>query len=105
MAFSTASGQTSTVVSAMATISEGIVAGAVTGGTTRGLYTSLDAGQSWTYDAISDPGGATEAISATSVVYNSGAALFFAAIRYHGFYSSPMERTGLDWLSSPEERR
>ena len=89
MAFSSATGQTSTVVSAMATTSEGLVDGAVTNGTTRGLYTSLDAGQSWAYDAISDPGGATDATSATSVVYNPGAALFFAAIRYHGFYSSP----------------
>ncbi len=89
MAFSSASGQTSTVVSAMATTSEGVVAGEVTSGTTRGLYTSLDAGQSWTYDAISDAGGATDSTSATSVVYNTGAALFFAAIRYHGFYSSP----------------
>ena len=89
IAFSSASGQTGTVVSAMATTSEGIVDGAVTNGTTRGLYTSLDAGQSWTYDAISDPGGATDATSATSVIYNPGAALFFAAIRYHGFYSSP----------------
>ena len=94
MAFSSASGQTSTVVSAMATTSEGLVDGAVTARTTRGLYTSLDAGQSWTYDAISDPGGATDATSATSVVYNSGAALFFAAIRYHGFYSSP---DGMHW--------
>jgi hypothetical protein len=89
MAFSTASGQTSTVVAAMATTSEGLVDGTVSAGTARGLYTSLDAGLSWTYDAISDPGGATDATSATSVVYNSGAALFFAAIRYHGFYSSP----------------
>ena len=89
MAFSSASGQTSTVVAAMATTSEGLVDGAVTAGTTRGLYTSVDAGQSWAYDAISDPGGVTDATSATSVVYNSGAGLFFAAIRYHGFYSSP----------------
>ncbi|MGB8061687.1 MAG: hypothetical protein WCF26_07320 [Candidatus Sulfotelmatobacter sp.] len=86
IAFSSASGQTSTVVSAMATTSEGVIAGTVTAGTARGLYTSLDAGQSWSYDAISDPGGATDA---TAVVYNTGAALFFAAIRYHGFYSSP----------------
>ena len=43
MAFSTASGQTSTVVAAMATTSEGLIVGAVTAGTRRGLYTSLDA--------------------------------------------------------------
>ena len=89
MAFSTAGGQTNTVVAAMATSSEGLIDGAVTANTTRGLYTSLDAGQTWTYDALADPGGATDATSATSVVYNASAGLFFAAVRYHGFYSSP----------------
>jgi hypothetical protein len=94
MAFSLASGQMSTVVSAMATSSEGIVDGAVTSNTSRGLYTSLDAGQTWTYDALTDPGGPTDATSATSVIYNATAGLFFAAIRYHGFYSSP---DGVNW--------
>jgi len=94
MAFSTASGQTSTVVAAMAASSEGQVDGAVTASTARGLYTSLDAGQTWNYDALVDPGGATDATSATSVVYNAGAGMFFAAVRYHGFYSSP---DGVNW--------
>ena len=94
MAFSTASGQTNTVVAAMATSSEGIVDGGVTSGTTPGLYTSLDAGQTWTYNAPVDPGGATDATSATSVVYNTSAGQFFAAVRYHGFYSSP---DGTNW--------
>jgi hypothetical protein len=94
MAFSTASGQTNTVVAAMATTSEGMIDGAVTAGTTRGLYTSLDAGQTWNYNALVDPGGATDATSATSVVYNAGAGLFFAAVRYHGIYSSP---DGVNW--------
>jgi len=94
MAFSTASGQTNTVVSAMATTSEGLVDGAVTANTMRGLYTSLDDGASWTYDPLVDPGGATDATSATSVVYNASAGQFFAAIRYHGFYSSP---DGVTW--------
>ena len=93
MAFSTI--QRNTVVSAMATTSEGLTDGAVTGSTTRGLYTSLDSGQTWTYDALTDPGGiATDATSATSVVYNTSAAQFFAAVRYHGFYSSP---DGVTW--------
>ncbi len=104
MAFSTASGQRSTVVAAMATTTEGVIDGAVTAGTTRGLYTSLDAGQSWTYNALVDPGGVTDATSATSVVYdasaNSGAGLFFAAIRYHGFYSSP---DGVNWTRLPTQ--
>ena len=94
IAFNSASGQTSAVVAAMATTSEGMVDGAVTANTSRGLYTSRDAGQTWTYDALIDPGGATDATSATSVVYNPGAALFFAAVRYHGFYSSP---DGVTW--------
>jgi hypothetical protein len=94
MAFSSATGQINTVVAAMATSSEGVVAGAVTSNTTPGLYTSLDAGQTWNYDALTDPGGATDATSATSVVYNASAGLFFAAVRYHGFYSSP---DGVNW--------
>lgn len=94
MAFSTASGQTSTAVAAMAISSEGIVSGAVSADTMPGLYTSADTGQTWNYDAISDPGGAIDAQSATSVVYNPAAGLFFAAIRYHGFYSSP---NGVNW--------
>jgi len=92
MAFSTVT--PGTVVAAMATTSEGLVDGAVTTNTTRGLYTSLDAGQTWTYDALVDPGGATDATSATSVVYNTSAGEFFAAVRYHGFYSSP---DGINW--------
>lgn len=94
LAFSTASGQANTAVAAMATTSEGMIDGAVTANTSRGLYTSLDAGQNWTYDALIDPGGATDATSATSVIYNASAGLFFAAIRYHGFYSSP---DGVTW--------
>ena len=46
LAFSTASGQTSTAVAAMAASAEGIVEGALTSGTQRGLYTSVNAGQS-----------------------------------------------------------
>ncbi len=98
MAFSSANGQTNTVVSAMATTSEGLIDGAVTANTTRGLYTSIDAGQTWSYDALVDPGGATDATSATSVVYNSGAMQFFAAVRYHGFYSSA---DGIHWTRLP----
>src|SRR5271156_3234388 len=93
MAFSTATGQTNTVVAAMAATSEGVVDGSLTSNTEPGLYTSTDAGQTWTYDALSS-GGAAQATSATSVVYDATAGLFFAAIRYNGFYSSP---DGLSW--------
>jgi uncharacterized membrane protein len=92
MAFSSVT--SNTVVAAMATSSEGLIDGAVTAGTQPGLYTSLDAGQTWTYNALADPGGATDATSATSVVFNASAGQFFAALRYHGFYSSP---DGVTW--------
>ena len=94
LAFSSSSGQTNTVVAAMATTYEGIIEGASTSGTKPGLYTSLDSGQSWTYDALSDSTGLTDPTSATSVVYNATAGQFFAAIRYHGVYSS---RDGVNW--------
>ena len=93
MAFSTATGQGNTVVAAMAATAEGITEGALTANTNRGLYTSFDAGLTWVYDSLFS-GGPSEATSATSVVYNALAGMFFAAIRYHGFYSSP---DGLTW--------
>ncbi len=95
MAFDTTSGHTNTVVAAMAASSEGEVAGALTSNTYRGLYTSTDAGQTWTYNSLFS-GGTAEATSATSVVYNATAGLFFAALRYHGFYSSP---DGVTWTA------
>lgn len=50
MAFSTAN--LNTVVAAMAASNEGNIDGALTSNTYRGLYTSTDAGQSWSYDAL-----------------------------------------------------
>src|SRR3984957_8442873 len=97
MAFSTST--TSTVVSAMGNANAGAVIGAASVNTLPGLYTSIDTGQHWTYDALLDPGSQpTDAMSATSVVYNaaanSGQGVFLAAVRYHGFYSSP---DGVNW--------
>jgi hypothetical protein len=95
MAFNTTTGQTNTVVSAMATANEGVDSAALTASAVPGLYSSTNAGQRWNYDALLDPGNQpTDATSATSVVYNAGAGLFFAAVRYHGFYSSP---DGMNW--------
>jgi large repetitive protein len=102
MAFSTASGQANIVVAAMAITSEGMIDGAVTSNTSRGLYTSTDAGLTWTYAALLDPGGhATDATSSTTVVYNAAAGLFFAAVRYHGFYSSANGVTWTRLISQP----
>lgn len=94
MAFSAAANQAGLVVSAMATSSEGVVSGKVTSSTKPGLYTSTDAGLSWAYDVLSDGTASADATSATSVVYDSTAGRFLAAVRYHGFYSSS---DGVTW--------
>jgi hypothetical protein len=70
----------------------------------RGLYYSQDAGQSWRLSTISDgigspvqseqtvfsgPGNA-----ATSVVWNPVRQMFYAAVRFHGYYQSA---DGITW--------
>ena len=54
----------------------------------RGLYYSNDGGQSWNYATVKDAGLVIDPSSATSVVYNAAAKQFFAAIQWHGIYSS-----------------
>ncbi len=79
-----------TVVAATGTTTLGFDEGAITDTTNRGLYYSNDSGQTWTFEVPQDAGVAIgpESISATDVVYNASAGMFFAAIRYHGVYSS-----------------
>jgi large repetitive protein len=60
----------------------------------RGLYYSIDDGQTWSFAVPSDSGTAIVPESATSVVYAAAAGLFFAAVRFHGLYSSP---DGINW--------
>ena len=69
-----------------------------------GLYYSTDAGQHWILATITD--GTNQVVQsptynsqppgnpATSVVWNAQRKLFFAAIRFHGYYSSP---DGITW--------
>jgi hypothetical protein len=77
------------VVAATGSASEGIVEGLENPITVnRGLNYSTDAGASWRRAAVTDSGLLTDPASATSVVYNSAAARFYAAIRFHGIYSS-----------------
>lgn len=95
-AWSTANGQTDTVVAAMATTAKGFDEGAITANTNRGLYRSTNGGQSWSYQAL--PDGAP--ISATDVVYNASAARFVAAIRYHGLYTSA---DGTNWTRATNQ--
>jgi hypothetical protein len=80
-----------TVVAATATSAKGFDEGLIGSGTNRGLYLSNDGGQTWAYQAPTD--GSTP-ISVNDVVYNATAGKFFAAIRYHGVYSST---NGTSW--------
>jgi hypothetical protein len=54
----------------------------------RGLYFSHDSGVSWSLATVSDASAVIDPSSATAVVYNAAAHLFFAAIQWHGIYSS-----------------
>ncbi|MGA8154503.1 MAG: hypothetical protein WB952_26395 [Terriglobales bacterium] len=93
IAFST--GNPNLAVAATAGASEGIVEGLANPLTANlGLYYSTDGGLSWTYASAQDGPAATSPGSATTVVYNATAGLFFAALRYHGFYSSA---DGIHW--------
>ena len=67
--------------------------------TTRaGLYYTLDAGLTWHLAAVTDAGTPIAQASATDVVYNPVQHKFFAAIRFHGIYSSP---DGISWSRLP----
>jgi hypothetical protein len=83
------------VVAASAASSVGVDSGAIAS-STRGLYTSTDGGQSWSLHVPVDPNGLpiSPAASATAVVFNPATQVFYAAIRYHGFYSS---LDGITW--------
>ena len=102
IAFSTAT--PTLVVAAFSTAKEGITVGAVTIDSFPGLYYSNDAGQTWQMATIEDgttvvqspqPLGTGEiGNAATSVVWDPVRAMFYAAVRSHGYYSSP---NGVTW--------
>ena len=85
-----------TVVAATGTTAKGFNEGDITSATNRGLYYSNDSGQTWAFQVPKDSGVAISpaSVSATDVVYNAMAGKFFAAIRYHGVYTST---NGTNW--------
>jgi hypothetical protein len=94
MAFST--NNANLAVAATAGSSEGILQGQVQSSSANlGLYYSTDSGSDWTYASVQDGSTATSVGSATSVAFNTAAGQFFAALRYHGFYSSS---DGIHWM-------
>lgn len=99
MAFSTSN--PNLVVAATAGASQGILnglAGSLTGN--LGLYDSSDGGMTWNYASVQDGSNPTAPGSATGVTYNAVAGQFFAALRYHGFYSSS---DGINWSRLPAQ--
>jgi len=93
IAFSTAN--PSLVVAASGSASEGIVEGLENPvAVNRGLYYSTNAAIAWQAANVSDLGVSVASASATAVVFNKAAGEFYAAIRFHGFYSSP---DGITW--------
>lgn len=93
IAFSTAN--PSVVVAASGSASEGIVEGLENPvAVNRGLYYSTNAGIAWQAANVSDAGASVISASVTAVAFNKAATKFYAAIRFHGFYSSA---DGITW--------
>jgi hypothetical protein len=93
IAFSTTNPQL--VVAGAAAATEGFALGLESPVTVnRGIYYSLDTGVTWHYASVKDGSSTVSPGSVTSVVYNAGAGKFFAALRYHGIYSSA---DGINW--------
>ena len=101
-AFSTAT--PTLVVAAFSTSGESTFVDATNAESIPGLYYSIDAGVTWQMATLYDgtfvvqqpqPPGATQTgNAATSVVWDAQRALFIAAVRFHGYYSSP---DGMTW--------
>jgi hypothetical protein len=99
IAFST--GNPNLVVAAAASTPEGILEGIENPvALNRGLYYSTNAGINWQAATITDSRVGIPPASVTSVVYNAPASTFYAAIRFHGFYSSP---DGINWTRLPTQ--
>ena len=88
IAFSTAN--TNLVVATLAATADGLqVGGEFAGDKLRGIYYSIDAGQTWTQATVEDETGVTPVSgSNTAVVYNPQRNQFYAVYRYHGYYTS-----------------
>jgi hypothetical protein len=94
IAFNSTTGKTNIVVAATAAAETGVIFGLDTTGVNRGLYVSQDSGQTWSYASVKDGSTTIDAGSATSVVYNKAMGAFYAAMRYHGIYTSV---DGINW--------
>ncbi|HEY0758411.1 MAG TPA: choice-of-anchor D domain-containing protein [Acidisarcina sp.] len=102
-AFAWSTSSPNLVVAAVSQSTEGTVVNAPGPQSQVGLYYSMDAGSTWILATIRDPGGAYvqapqlppgTLAAATAVVWNPVRRLFYAAIRFHGYYQSS---DGVNW--------
>jgi hypothetical protein len=101
--FAWSTANTQVVVAAVSQAYEGAVVNAVESGSSyEGLYYSQDSGATWHLATIEDGAGSyvqgpavaydpPDGNAATSVVWNPVRKLFFAAVRFHGYYQSADE--------------
>jgi photosystem II stability/assembly factor-like uncharacterized protein len=94
------SADNSSVAVAAAAQTNGDQLGASLSATRPGLYYTLDAGLTWHLSTVMDAGLPISPASATDVVYNRAEHKFFAALRFHGIYSS---QDGITWSRLPAQ--
>ena len=91
------------VVAAVSQAAEGVEVNSGASLSMMGIYYSQDAGQTWYMATIADAGNTvqsnqtvflTRGNAVTSVVWNPVRQMFFAAVRFHGYYQSP---DGINW--------
>jgi hypothetical protein len=91
------------VVAAVSQAAEGVEVNAGTTISMMGIYYSQDAGKTWYMGTIADSGSTVQSNqtvflargnAVTSVVWNPGRGMFYAAVRFHGYYQSP---DGINW--------
>ena len=91
------------VVAAVSQAAEGVEVNAGASLSMMGIYYSQDAGRTWYMATIADAGNTvqssqtvflTRGNAVTSIVWNPVRQMFFAAVRFHGYYQSP---DGINW--------
>ncbi|NNM65356.1 MAG: choice-of-anchor D domain-containing protein [Burkholderiales bacterium] len=109
IAFSTAT--PTLVVAAFSTSAQAAIVNATTVDSFPGLYYSTDAGQTWQMGSIYDGGSVVQqpqslgtgeiGNAVTSVVWDPLRSMFYAAVRTHGYYSSPDGKTWTRLATQP----
>jgi hypothetical protein len=90
------------VVAALSQAAEGVLVNATSTNSVMGLYYSTDAGVTWQMGLVLDgsqvvqrpTSGGGPGNAATAVVWNPVRQMFYAAVRFHGYYQSP---DGISW--------